>query len=70
MVILWQDYYGKGNLRKGSTEIRLGKISKLGFFCSSTEKKDYSDVRICGRYKSGWTETEHRPNVENMDERR
>ena len=40
-VILWQDYYGKGNLRKSYWNM-AGKNSKLGMSLCSSWKKDYS----------------------------
>ena len=46
-VILWQDYYGKGNL-KSSTGTRFGKSSKIGNVYLSTEQEDCS-------YQCMWT---------------
>ena len=40
-VILWRDYYGKGNLRKFSWNT-VGKKSQIGNAYSLTEKKGYS----------------------------
>ena len=41
MVILWQDYYGKGNLRKSCCS-PVGKRFPIGNACSYTVKKGYS----------------------------
>ena len=53
-VILWQDYYGKGNLRKS--------------YCSTVSNWECSFVhrqkriiltRTCGRHQIDWKETKH-----------
>ena len=52
-VILWQDYYGKGNLRK-SYRSTVGKRFPIGNACSYTAKKGYS--YLCLWMTSNWLE--------------
>ena len=54
MVILWQDCYGKGNLRKSLLKIRLGEGFQIGNAYSFTVKKDYS--YLCMWMTSNWLE--------------
>ena len=61
-VILWQDYHGKGNLRKSYWNT-VGKRFRIGNAYSLTEKRDYSH-----QCKNGWKETENRPDVESTHE--
>ena len=56
-VILWQDYYGKGNSRK-FYENTVRKKLRIGNAYSLTEKKTIL-VFVCGRYQAWWKETEH-----------
>ena len=52
-VILWQDYYGNGNLRKFSWNM-VGKKYRIGKVYSLTGKKTLL-ISVCGRYKN-WLE--------------
>ena len=49
-------------IRESSIRTRLGKGSKLGMFFVKREKRTIL-VRVFGRYKTGWEETKHWPNV-------
>ena len=53
MVILWQDCYGKGNLRKSYCST-FGKRFPIGNACSYTDKKDHS--YLCMWMTSNWLE--------------
>ena len=52
-VILWQDCYGKGNLRKSFWNT-VGRKFQIVNVCSLTEKKDYSC--LCMWMTSNWLE--------------
>ena len=54
MVILWQDSYGKGNLRK-SYSSTVGRRFPIGNAYSYTVKKGYS--YLCMWMTSNWLET-------------
>ena len=67
-VIVWQDFHGKGNLRKFYWNT-IGKKFQIGSACSLTKKKDYSYLCMWTTYFIGWKETKYQPNVENTHER-
>ena len=54
-VILWQDYYGKGNSRKFYWN-NVGTSSKLGMFTRQPRERTIL-VCVCGRYKMGRNKT-------------
>ena len=56
-------------IRESSIETWLGEGFQLGMPIRTPSKRVIL-VFVCGRYKTGWEETEHRPNVENTHERR
>ena len=60
-------FFGKGNSRKFQQNT-VGKKFQIWNVQSLTEKKDHSCL-CTGRCRTGWKETEHRPNVENTHER-
>ena len=71
-VILYQDGYGKGN-SWNFFENTVGKKFQIenAWECLLWETgKKTTVVWICGWFKTGWKETEHRPNAENSHERR
>ena len=52
------------------SEVRLGEGFQLGMFICSPRKRT-TLICVCGpKKKTGWKETEHRPNVESTHERR
>ena len=62
MVILWQDCYGKGNLKKSGRGFQLGMLlrtpwKRIILFC------------VCGWQKIGWKETKHWSDVESTQQR-
>ena len=57
-------------IRESSIKTWLGIRSELGMFCLFTERKKTILFCVCGRCETGWKETEHQSNMENMDERR
>ena len=67
MVILVQDFYGKGNLRK-SYWIMAGRRFPTGNYHSYTVKKDYSFL-CTWMTKIGWKETKHWSDVESTRQR-
>ena len=67
MVILWQDCYGKGNLRK-SFWVRLGENSKLGMSLCASWKRIIL-ICVCGWHKIGWKETKSWSDVETTQPR-
>ena len=56
-------------IRESSIKIRLRKSSKLWMSLRSSWKGIIL-VCVCGRYKTGWKETTHWPNVEVLMKRR
>ena len=58
MVILWQDCYGKGNLRKSHCST-TGRKFPIGNAQSYTVKKDYSS--LCMWMTSNWLERKFNP---------
>ena len=52
---------------ESSIKIRLGKSSKLRLLFRYPRKRTIL-IGVCGRYKTGWKETKHWPNVEGIDE--
>ena len=67
-VILYQDYYGKGNSRKFFWK-RMGKIPHWECLFVNREKGLFLSV-YGGRNQNGRKETQYGPNVENSHERR
>ena len=61
MFILWQDYYGKGNLRKSYWNI-AGRMFPIGNAYSYTVKKSCS--YLCMWMTSNWLERKHWSDVE------
>ena len=66
MVILWQDYYGKGNLRKSYWNT-VGRRFPIGNAHSYTVKKNYS--YLCMWMTSNWLETKYQSDVESIKQR-
>ena len=61
-VILWQDYYGKGNLRK-SYWSTVGRRFPMGYAYSYTVKKGYSylhvdDIKLAEKETKPWSDVE------------
>ena len=54
-------------IRESSIRTRLGKSSTLRMLIRKPRKRTIL-VCVCGRYKTVWKETEHRPNVKNTYE--
>ena len=54
-------------IRESSIRTRLGKSSTLRMLIRKLRKRTIL-VCVCGRYKTVWKETEHRPNVKNTHE--
>ena len=68
-VILWQDHYGKGNLRKFCLEHCWEKV--LNWECLyCTPWKCNILVSVCGRCQTGRQHRKHRTDLENSHERR
>ena len=67
-VILWQDYYGKGNLRKSFWNMagRKFQIVNVSFYIV---KKDDSYLCMCGWHKIGGKETKSWSDVETTQQR-
>ena len=65
-VILWQDYYGKGNCRKFNWNT-VGKKLRIENAYSLTEKRTIL-VCVCGGHQTRWKETEHLSDLENPHE--
>ena len=61
-VILWQDNYGKGNLRRSYWSM-AGRKFQIGNVSLYIVKRIIL-VCVCGRHKAGWKETKSWPNVE------
>ena len=66
-VILWQDCYGKGNLRK-SIETWMGENSKLGMSLCTSWKRIIL-ICVCGWHKIGWKEAKSSSDVESIQKR-
>ena len=58
-VILWQDYYGKGNLRKSYWSM-LGESSKLGMSLCTSWKRIVL-ICVCEWHTIGWKDTNIHP---------
>ena len=67
MVILWQDCYGKGNLRKFYWNT-VGKSFKLGMPIRTPTKRIIL-ICVCGWHQIGWKETKHWSDVESTQQR-
>ena len=63
----WQDYCGKGNLRK-SIETWLGENSNLGMSLCTSWKRIII-ICVCGWHKIGWKETKSWSDVESTQQR-
>ena len=61
-IILWQDYYGKGNLRKSFYNM-VGIRSQLGVLVRTPWKRVIL-ICVCGWHQIGWKETKHWSDVE------
>ena len=57
MVILWQDYYGKGNLRKSYWNM-VGRRFPIGMLIRRPWKRVVL-ICVCGWHQIGWKETRH-----------
>ena len=66
MVILWQDYYGKGNLRKSfwNMDGRKFQIGNVSVFIV----KRIILICVCGWHKIGWKETKSWSDVESTQQ--
>ena len=67
-VIVWQDYYGKGNLRKFYWNT-VGKILKLGVLMCQPSKRIIL-IRVCGRHQTGRQTENIKTDLENSPKRR
>ena len=67
-VILWQDYRGKGNLRKFYWNT-VGKSFKLEMFVCQPSKRTFP-ICVCGRYQNGRQNRKHETDLEKSRERR
>ena len=63
MVIIWQDYYGKGNLRKSYWNMAGRKIPNWESLFVHREKGLFLSVYV-DDIKIGWKETQHWSDVE------
>ena len=66
-VILWQDYYGRGNMRKTYCST-VGKRFPIGNAYSYTVRRVIL-IRVCGWHKIGWKETKSWSDVETTQQR-
>ena len=66
MVILWQDYYGKGILRRSYWSM-VGRKIQIGNVSLYIVKKDYS--YLCMWMTSNWLERKHCSDVESTQQR-
>ena len=66
-VILWQDYYGKGNSRK--FYCTDGKSFKLEMSICQPSKRTVL-IFVCGRYQIGKQDRKHKTDLENSQGRR
>ena len=67
-VILWQDCYGKGNLRK-SYWSTVGRRFPVGYVSIGTPWKRVILIRVCGWHQIWWKETKNWSDVESTQER-
>ena len=67
MVILWQDFCGKGNLRKFFWST-VGTKFSIGNAYSCTDRKDYS--YLCTLMTSNWLDRRHQSDVASTQPRK
>ena len=67
-VILWQDYYGKGNFRKSFWN-KVGRKFQIGNVSLCIVNKDYSYPCMWDDMKIGWKETKNWSDVESTQQR-
>ena len=67
-VILWQDCYGKGNVRKFYQNTVGKKFTTGNVFCQPSKRTIL--ICVCGRYQNGRQNRIQETDLENSDERR